>query len=274
MLPLFSLGAPAEESATATTPPRASLNTRALLVSALPPGTSPAVLAQLFGVHGALESVVIHGGLAQVVFERVDDAAAALLALDASLALGGPLPLRVQPAESSSPSVAFGTIPTVVPAASAPAPSPGLMLAPPSHAMDAAPTSLAMPVEPPVLHSNTTPQRMPRHGGTASIVPSSDKGGVPLPPDHVPILTPDTERVLLGANAGVGISLGDDCIVEAGLYLTAGTRVTVLGDDERVVKASELSGANNILFRRNSVTGAVEALARSAKGIELNPDLH
>ena len=199
VLPLFSLGAPAEESATATTPPRASLNTRALLVSALPPGTSPAVLAQLFGVHGALESVVIHGGLAQVVFERVDDAAAALLALDASLALGGPLPLRVQPAESSSPSVAFGTIPTVVPAASAPAPSPGLMLAPPSHAMDAAPTSLAMPVEPPVLHSNTTPQRMPRHGGTASIVPSSDKGGVPLPPDHVPILTPDTERVLLGA---------------------------------------------------------------------------
>ena len=103
-------------------------------------------------------------------------------------------------------------------------------------------------------------------GGGASIMGTLSGGG--------------THRIsigagsLLGANSGVGISLGDDCIVEAGLYLTAGTRVTVLGDDERVVKASELSGANNILFRRNSVTGAVEALARSAKGIELNPDLH
>ncbi|MBE8146220.1 2,3,4,5-tetrahydropyridine-2,6-dicarboxylate N-succinyltransferase [Brevibacterium casei] len=103
-------------------------------------------------------------------------------------------------------------------------------------------------------------------GGGASIMGTLSGGG--------------THRIsigsgsLLGANSGVGISIGDDCIVEAGLYLTAGTRVTVLGDDERVVKASELSGANNILFRRNSVTGAVEALARSAKGIELNPDLH
>ncbi|PAK95908.1 2,3,4,5-tetrahydropyridine-2,6-dicarboxylate N-succinyltransferase [Brevibacterium casei] len=103
-------------------------------------------------------------------------------------------------------------------------------------------------------------------GGGASIMGTLSGGG--------------THRIsigsgsLLGANSGVGISIGDDCIVEAGLYLTAGTRVTLLGDDERVVKASELSGANNILFRRNSVTGAVEALARSAKGIELNPDLH
>ena len=103
-------------------------------------------------------------------------------------------------------------------------------------------------------------------GGGASIMGTLSGGG--------------THRIsigsgsLLGANSGVGISIGDDCIVEAGLYLTAGTRVTVLGEDERVVKASELSGANNILFRRNSVTGAVEALARSAKGIELNPDLH
>ena len=103
-------------------------------------------------------------------------------------------------------------------------------------------------------------------GGGASIMGTLSGGG--------------THRIsigsgsLLGADSGVGISIGDDCIVEAGLYLTAGTRVTVLGDDERVVKASELSGANNILFRRNSVTGAVEALARSAKGIELNPDLH
>ena len=103
-------------------------------------------------------------------------------------------------------------------------------------------------------------------GGGASIMGTLSGGG--------------THRIsigsgsLLGANSGVGISIGDDCIVEAGLYLTAGTRVTVLGEDERVVKASELSGANNILFRRNSLTGAVEALARSAKGIELNPDLH
>ena len=79
---------------------------------------------------------------------------------------------------------------------------------------------------------------------------------------------------LLGANSGVGISIGDDCIVEAGLYITAGTRVTVPGEDSAVVKAGELSGQNNILFRRNSVSGAVEAISRSSKGIELNPDLH
>src|SRR5699024_757315 len=79
---------------------------------------------------------------------------------------------------------------------------------------------------------------------------------------------------LFGANAGVGISIGDDCIVEAGLYLTAGTRVTVPAEDNAVVKAAELSGQNNILFRRNSVTGTVEAIARDSKGIELNPDLH
>ncbi|NUP65243.1 MAG: 2,3,4,5-tetrahydropyridine-2,6-dicarboxylate N-succinyltransferase, partial [Nonomuraea sp.] len=63
------------------------------------------------------------------------------------------------------------------------------------------------------------------------------------------------ERCLLGANAGVGISLGDDCVVEAGLYVTAGTRVTL--PDGKVVKAAELSGANGILLRRNSQTGAV-----------------
>ena len=84
------------------------------------------------------------------------------------------------------------------------------------------------------------------------------------------------ERVLLGANAGVGISLGDDCVVEAGLYLTAGTRVTLAGDGEHggVVKASELSGRPNLLFRRHSVTGAVEAISRSGGGIELNSQLH
>ena len=69
------------------------------------------------------------------------------------------------------------------------------------------------------------------------------------------------ERCLLGANAGLGISLGDDCIVEAGLYVTAGTRVTM--PDGEVVKALELSGADNLLFRRNSQTGAVEAMPRS-----------
>src|SRR5699024_10404088 len=79
---------------------------------------------------------------------------------------------------------------------------------------------------------------------------------------------------LLGAHAGVGISIGADCIVEAGLYLPAGTRVTVPGEDNAVVKAAELSGQNNILLRRNSVTGTVEAIARDSKGIELNPDLH
>ncbi|MFB9777236.1 2,3,4,5-tetrahydropyridine-2,6-dicarboxylate N-succinyltransferase [Brevibacterium otitidis] len=82
------------------------------------------------------------------------------------------------------------------------------------------------------------------------------------------------EGTLLGANAGVGISLGDNCIVEAGLYVTAGTRVVLPEQDGKVVKAAELSGSDNVLLRRNSETGAVEALARSAQGIALNPDLH
>ncbi len=68
------------------------------------------------------------------------------------------------------------------------------------------------------------------------------------------------ERCLLGANAGLGISLGDACVVEAGLYLTAGTKVT--DPDGQVVKAGELSGASNLLFRRNSQTGAVEVSPR------------
>jgi 2,3,4,5-tetrahydropyridine-2-carboxylate N-succinyltransferase len=83
------------------------------------------------------------------------------------------------------------------------------------------------------------------------------------------------ERCLLGANAGIGISLGDDCVVEAGCYVTAGTKVAVVGDGEpRVVKAAELSGANNVLFRRNSQSGAIEALPRAGTGIELNEALH
>ncbi|QCP05419.1 2,3,4,5-tetrahydropyridine-2,6-dicarboxylate N-succinyltransferase [Brevibacterium sp. CS2] len=79
---------------------------------------------------------------------------------------------------------------------------------------------------------------------------------------------------LLGANSGIGISIGDDCIVEAGLYLTAGSRVSLVDEGGRVVKARELDGADNVLFRRNSTTGSIEALGRTAKGIALNPDLH
>jgi 2,3,4,5-tetrahydropyridine-2-carboxylate N-succinyltransferase len=79
----------------------------------------------------------------------------------------------------------------------------------------------------------------------------------------------------LGANSGIGISLGDDCVVEAGLYVTAGTKVTVLdGDDLRNVKALELSGQHGLLFRRNSSTGAVEVFSRSGEGITLNSALH
>ena len=80
------------------------------------------------------------------------------------------------------------------------------------------------------------------------------------------------ERCLVGANAGIGISLGDDCIVEAGLYVTAGTRVTL--PDGSVLKAKELSGRSGLLFRRNSVSGAVEVLDRSPGGVELNAALH
>jgi 2,3,4,5-tetrahydropyridine-2-carboxylate N-succinyltransferase len=81
------------------------------------------------------------------------------------------------------------------------------------------------------------------------------------------------KRSLIGANAGIGISLGDDCVVEAGLYVTAGVRVTL--PDGRVVKAGELSGSDGLLFIRNSTTGAVEARPRAGRrSIELNADLH
>ncbi|WP_280303919.1 2,3,4,5-tetrahydropyridine-2,6-dicarboxylate N-succinyltransferase [Nocardia neocaledoniensis] len=80
------------------------------------------------------------------------------------------------------------------------------------------------------------------------------------------------ERSLLGANAGLGIPLGDDCVLEAGLYLTAGTKVTA--PDGTVVKAATLAGKNNLLFRRNSTTGAVEVVPRAGTGIELNAALH
>jgi 2,3,4,5-tetrahydropyridine-2-carboxylate N-succinyltransferase len=84
-------------------------------------------------------------------------------------------------------------------------------------------------------------------------------------------------RCLIGANAGIGISLGDDCVVEAGCYVTAGTKVSVRdgsSDEPKVLKAIELSGASNVLFRRNSTTGAVEAVPWGGDGIELNADLH
>ncbi|MGN8246828.1 2,3,4,5-tetrahydropyridine-2,6-dicarboxylate N-succinyltransferase [Cellulomonas soli] len=91
-------------------------------------------------------------------------------------------------------------------------------------------------------------------------------------------------RSLLGANAGLGIPLGDDCVVEAGLYVTAGTKVTLVGfrvDDAptdpsgtQVVKARVLAGANGVLFRRNSLTGGVEAVARTGAGVQLNAALH
>jgi 2,3,4,5-tetrahydropyridine-2-carboxylate N-succinyltransferase len=85
-------------------------------------------------------------------------------------------------------------------------------------------------------------------------------------------------RCLIGANAGIGISLGDDCVVEAGCYVTAGTKVTVLGGrgdaTPGVVKAAELSGLSNLLFRRNSTTGTIEALPWGGDGIELNAALH
>jgi len=80
------------------------------------------------------------------------------------------------------------------------------------------------------------------------------------------------KRCLLGANAGLGISLGDDCVVEAGLYVTGGTKVTTA--DGQTIKAKELSGANNLLFRRNSVSGAVEVVKRDGTGITLNEALH
>lgn len=80
------------------------------------------------------------------------------------------------------------------------------------------------------------------------------------------------ERCLIGANAGVGISLGDDSVVEAGCYVTAGSKITL--PDGSVVKGKELSGATNLLFRRNSVTGALEAVQRTGSWGGLNSVLH
>lgn len=79
-------------------------------------------------------------------------------------------------------------------------------------------------------------------------------------------------RCLIGANAGIGIALGDDCVVEAGLYVTAGTKATL--PDGSTIAARALSGQDGLLLRRNSVTGAVEVLPRTGDGIALNAALH
>jgi 2,3,4,5-tetrahydropyridine-2-carboxylate N-succinyltransferase len=80
------------------------------------------------------------------------------------------------------------------------------------------------------------------------------------------------ERCLLGANSGIGLSLGDDCVVEAGCYITAGSKVTLPSGE--VLKAATLSGSSGVLYWRNSVTGALEARPRKGTGIELNSALH
>ncbi|MDY6054586.1 2,3,4,5-tetrahydropyridine-2,6-dicarboxylate N-succinyltransferase [Micrococcus sp.] len=105
-------------------------------------------------------------------------------------------------------------------------------------------------------------------GGGASIMGTLSGGGK----ERVVL----GEHVLLGANSGVGISIGDDTVVEAGLYVTAGTRVALVipGEERRVVKAAELSGVPNLLFRRNSTTGEVEALPRKGRTVALNEALH
>ncbi len=101
-------------------------------------------------------------------------------------------------------------------------------------------------------------------GGGASTMGTLSGGGT----ERVSI----GERCLLGAESGLGIALGDDCVIEAGLYVTAGTKVTL--PDGTVTKASELSGQSNLLFLRNSVTGTVEARPRDGHGIVLNSVLH
>jgi len=104
-------------------------------------------------------------------------------------------------------------------------------------------------------------------GGGASIMGTLSGGG-----KHKVAIG---QRALLGANSGIGISIGDDSVVEAGLYVTAGTKLTLMVEGKtQVVKAAELSGLAGILFRRNSQSGAVEAIAREGLSVELNSELH
>jgi 2,3,4,5-tetrahydropyridine-2-carboxylate N-succinyltransferase len=100
-------------------------------------------------------------------------------------------------------------------------------------------------------------------GGGASIMGTLSGGGKEI--------ISVGERCLIGANGGIGISLGNDCVVEAGLYVTAGTKVKFEG---RTVKARDLSGISGALFRRNSTTGEVEVVERTGAGVELNAALH
>lgn len=101
-------------------------------------------------------------------------------------------------------------------------------------------------------------------GGGASIMGTLSGGGQ----QQISI----GERCLLGANSGIGISLGDDCVVEAGLYITAGTKVTL--PDGRVLKAADLSGSDGWLFYRDSVSGTVAVKPRAGRKVELNAALH
>jgi 2,3,4,5-tetrahydropyridine-2-carboxylate N-succinyltransferase len=101
-------------------------------------------------------------------------------------------------------------------------------------------------------------------GGGASIMGTLSGGGK----EQIRV----GRRCLIGANAGIGISLGDDCVVEAGTYVTAGSKLTL--PDGRTVKASELSGQDGLQYWRNSVTGALEARPRTGGSVELNDALH
>jgi 2,3,4,5-tetrahydropyridine-2-carboxylate N-succinyltransferase len=101
-------------------------------------------------------------------------------------------------------------------------------------------------------------------GGGASIMGTLSGGGTKV--------VTVGERCLIGANAGIGIALGDDCVVEAGLYVTAGTKIALPDGDS--TKAIEVSGGSNLLFLRNSVTGAVEVRNRAGGAVELNASLH
>jgi 2,3,4,5-tetrahydropyridine-2-carboxylate N-succinyltransferase len=101
-------------------------------------------------------------------------------------------------------------------------------------------------------------------GGGASLMGTLSGGGT----ERITI----GKRCLVGANAGTGISLGDDCVVEAGCYVTGGTKVTL--EDGRVVKGRDLSGSSGLLYLRDSVTGAVMARGRQGKKVELNAALH
>jgi 2,3,4,5-tetrahydropyridine-2-carboxylate N-succinyltransferase len=101
-------------------------------------------------------------------------------------------------------------------------------------------------------------------GGGASIMGTLSGGGKEI----ISI----GQRTLLGANSGIGISLGNDCVVEAGTYITAGSKISL--PDGTTVKAKELSGANNLLFRRNSQSGALEALPKTGSWSGLNSVLH